>query len=653
MHSLMLTNSKAPATMQGPVRAPLQCVLESPMSSSTPATGSSNPFESTQTQPASATVVRKRVPLVILTALWGIPAVLSQIAPDSIAQFMFSGLLLPTLCGLALVGWWSFRTAVLPSHRVITAIAALGALGLPFLLSHKSVNFMVVLMYGVPYGVTAACVWLLLTGNGAQRVRFVGLIAIAVLTVIAISMVRVHGVTGAFQSEFDWRWNPSPEERLLARSTAGNGDSASANSASADSAETATLTLRAGDWSEFRGPSRHGAVQLADFQPDWKASPPKELWRQPVGPAWSSFCVVDGRVITQEQLGDQELVICRDVASGNVIWKHSSTSRFEEPVAGAGPRGTPTFSDGKLYIQGARGTIACLDAGNGKVIWERDVVKETGASIPEWGFSASPLVYQGRVTTFAGAEDKALITFDAVTGAVIWTAGSGKVSYCSPQISSVCNQEQMLFCTDKGVTAFEPATGTILWKHDWPTEGVARITQPAVLSNTDGTSDVVIGTGLGVGLRRIHVAKEGDTWNVTEKWTTTRCKPYFNDFVVRDDHLFGFDGTIFMCVQLSDGEVKWRARGYGSGQVVLVEPSGHLIILSETGDLAVVPANPQKHEEISRLHAIDGKTWNHPVVADGKLFARNGVEAVCYELSPGTPTPNTDDSASSEETTKD
>lgn len=600
------------------------------MSSTTPTTGSSNPFESTHTLPVSATVVRKRVPLVVLTALWGIPAVLSQIAPDSIAQFMFSGLLLPTLCGLVLLAWWSLRSAVPGSHRVITAIAAIAAMGLPFLVSHKSVNFMVVLMYGVPYGVTAACLWLLLTGNRAQRIRFAGLVAIAAVSVIAISMVRVHGVTGAFQSEFDWRWNPSPEERLLARSTSGG------VAASADPAESATLTLRAGDWSEFRGPSRDSAVQLADFQPDWKISPPKELWRQPVGPAWSSFCVVDGRVITQEQLGDQELVICRDVTSGNVIWKHSSTSRFEEPVAGAGPRGTPTFSDGKLYIQGARGTIVCLDASNGKVIWERDVVKETGASIPEWGFSASPLVYQGRVTTFAGAEDKALITFDAMTGEVIWSAGSGKVSYCSPQISSVCNQEQMLFCADTGVIAFEPSTGTILWKHDWPTEGIARITQPAVLSNSDGTSDIVIGTGLGVGLRRIHVAKEGDTWNVTEKWTTTRCKPYFNDFVVHEQYLYGFDGTIFMCVQLSDGEVKWRARGYGSGQVVLVEPSGHLIILSETGDIAVVPANPQQHTEISRLHAIDGKTWNHPVVADGKLFVRNGVEAVCYELSPVT-----------------
>ncbi len=633
--------------MPQPVRALLDRVLESPMSSSTPATGSSNPFESTQTQPISATLVRKRVPLAVLIALWGLPAVLSRIAPDSIAQFMFSGLLLPALCGLALLAWWSFRPAVPRSHRIITAIAALAALGLPFLVSHKSVNFMVVLMYGVPYGVTAACLWLLLTGNKAQRIRFVGLVTIAAMTVIATSMIRVHGVTGAFQSEFDWRWNPSPEERLLARSTSGAGDSASS-----EPAESATLTLRAGDWAEFRGASRDGAVQIADFQPDWKTSPPKELWRQPVGPGWSSFCVVDGRVMTQEQLGDQELVICREASTGKVLWKHSSTSRFEEPVAGAGPRATPTFADGKLYIQGARGTIACLDAGNGTVLWERDIVKETGASIPEWGFSASPLVYQGRVTTFAGAENKALITFDALTGDVIWTAGIGKVSYCSPQISSVCNQDQMLFCADTGVIAFEPATGKILWKHDWPTEGIARITQPAVLSNPDGTSDIVIGTGLGVGLRRIHVAKEGDTWNVTEKWTTTRCKPYFNDFVIHQEHLYGFDGTIFMCVQLSDGEVKWRARGYGSGQVVLVEPSGHLIILSETGDLAVVTADPNKHQEVSRLHAIDGKTWNHPVVSDGKLFARNGVEAVCYELAPGTPIPNTDSKAANEEPAK-
>lgn len=600
------------------------------MSTSTPASELPNPFAPGQVAPIASTFLRKRVPAGLLITLWCVPAVLSMVAPDSIGAFMFSRLLLPALCGLILFIWWCFQRAVPGKQRAIAALAAVAAIGLSVLLSHKSVNFMVIMMYGIPYGTTAACLWLIIAGN-VQSLRTAGLVTISALMIAGMSSLRVHGVTGEFQSEFDWRWNLSPEERLLAKSGAND-------TTSAQPAETTTWTLQPTDWAEFRGAARDGAVTVPDFQPDWKAAPPKELWRQQVGPGWSSFCVVDGHVITQEQLGENELVICRNAQTGAIVWKVSSASRFEEPVAGAGPRGTPTFSDGKLYVQGASGDLLCLEAATGKEIWKRNVVKETGASIPEWGFSASPLVYEGRVTTFAGAEKKGLITFDALTGEVLWTAECGKLSYCSPQISTIGTEAQMLFCSDTGLIALEPSTGKLLWNHEWPTGGVARITQPAVLPNADGTNDVLIGTGLGVGLRRIHVVKEGDAWKVSETWTTTRCKPYFNDFVIHEDHLYGFDGTIFMCVQLSDGEVKWRARGYGSGQVLLVKPSGHLIILSETGDLSVVAAKPDKHSEQSKIHAIDGKTWNHPIVAEGKLFARNGVEAVCFELGPSAST---------------
>lgn len=599
------------------------------MSSNAPASETPNPFTPGVAVSNSQIQIRRRVPIGILIVLWGIPAVIAAVASESIAAFMFSRLLLPALCGLTLLIWWCFRSHIPGTQRALAVAAALAALGLPFLLSHKSVNFMVILMYGVPYGTTAACLWLAFAGD-LNKVRTAGLMAISILTIAALSSLRVHGVTGEFQSEFDWRWNPSPEERLLAKANA----SAASNVESAPPSETSAWTLQPTDWAEFRGSVRDGSVVVPDFQPDWKSSPPKQLWRQSVGPGWSSFCVVDGHVITQEQLGENELIICRNSTTGDVVWKVATVSRFEEPVAGAGPRGTPTFVDGKLYVQGASGDLLCLEAATGREIWKRNVVKETGAKIPEWGFSASPLVHNGQVTTFAGADGKGLITFDANSGEVLWTAACGKLSYCSPQISSICNEEQMLFCSDTGLIAVEPATGKVLWSHEWPTGGIARITQPAVLANADGTSDVLIGTGLGVGLRRIHVSKESDAWKISESWTTTRCKPYFNDFVIHEGHLYGFDGTIFMCVQLTNGDVKWRARGYGSGQVLLVKPSGHLIILSETGDLSVVEAKPEKHTELSKIHAIDGKTWNHPVVADGKLFARNGVEMVCYELNP-------------------
>ncbi len=169
-----------------------------------------------------------------------------------------------------------------------------------------------------------------------------------------------------------------------------------------------------------------------------------------------------------------------------------------------------------------------------------------------------------------------------------------------------------------------------MWKHDWPTEGVARIVQPALL----GDSDVLVGTGMGVGTRRLSVAHDSDAWPIKEQWTSRQIKPYFNDLVVADDCLYGFDGNIFMCVGLDDGRVRWRNRGYGNGQVLLLVDQNLLLVLSEEGDAVLLEASPKAHKEVGRFKAIEGKTWNHPVIAHGKLLVRNGEEIACFALRP-------------------
>jgi outer membrane protein assembly factor BamB len=215
--------------------------------------------------------------------------------------------------------------------------------------------------------------------------------------------------------------------------------------------------------------------------------------------------------------------------------------------------------------------------------------------------------------------------------------------------------EQLLVATDLGLTSFDPTSGQVLWQHEWPTtkDQIARVTQPTVI----GDRDVLIGTGLGVGMRRIRVELRSDaerssampqgrsassearnstppgTWATEEIYTTRAIKPYFNDLVVYNSNAYGFDSAFFTCVGADDGQVRWRVRGYGSGQVLLLEDQGLLLITSEKGEVALVEANPARHVELARFQAIEGKTWNHPVVAHGKLFVRNGEEAAGFELA--------------------
>jgi outer membrane protein assembly factor BamB len=235
------------------------------------------------------------------------------------------------------------------------------------------------------------------------------------------------------------------------------------------------------------------------------------------------------------------------------------------------------------------------------------------------------------VTVFAGGEGKSLLGYDAASGGQPrWAAGSGLLSYCSPHLARLEGVEQVLIATEKGLTAFHPVRGKVLWEHDWPTQqGLARVVQPALV----GENDVLIGTGFTGGTRRVRIHHKKDGWSAEEVWTTRAINPYYNDMVVHKGHLYGFDGIFFTCVSLEDGTSKWRTRGYGNGQVLLLPDQDLLLVLSEKGQAALVEASLQGHRRLGRFQAIEGKTWNHPVVAGGKLFVRNGKEAACYQLT--------------------
>jgi outer membrane protein assembly factor BamB len=577
-------------------------------------------------QPTPA-VVRPRLwpAVVILALMWAVTVIPGFIGQLQGTPWHVFAMIWGAGGGAIAIGlWWLFASRVPWTDRLMIllffAVSSLAARPLSdpsFLYFNYGP-----ITRGLPLTTTVLVLWLLVTPALSWPVRRLGAVAALLLAWGYCDLVRLDGVWGDFKAEVHWRWEPTAEQKYIASI------SAKTAPAVAEAEGDKPLQLAPGDWPAFRGTNRDGRLTGVRIASDWYSHPPRKLWGHLIGPGWSSFAVVGHRIYTQEQRDQNEAVVCYDANTGVELWAHLDAVRFSETVAGPGPRSTPTFHEGKLYALGAKGVLNCLDPVTGKLKWSRNIVTDSGAEVPMWGFSSSPLVAQDVVTVFAGAPGKSVLGYHASSGESAWSAGEGTKSYCSPQLMHLGGVDQVVISTNKGLTAFEPADGKVLWQHDWSVEQAGRVAQPALV----GEGDLLIGTAM-VGARRVHVGHEGDGWTEGQVWETKDIKPYYNDLVVYQDHAYGFDGNFFTCVSLADGKSKWRARGYGNGQALLLADQGLLLILSEKGDVALVEATPDKHKELARFKAIEGKTWNHPVLAHGKLFVRNGEQVACFQIA--------------------
>ena len=259
-------------------------------------------------------------------------------------------------------------------------------------------------------------------------------------------------------------------------------------------------TATAAVWPGFRGPDRDGVIRGVRIETDWARSPPVELWRRPIGPGWSSFAVRGDLLYTQEQRGDDEIVACYSLSTGEPVWSHRDAARFWESNAGAGPRATPTLDSGRVYTLGATGILNALDARDGAVVWSRNAASDTGTKVPMWGFASSPLVVGRPRDRRRGRQARRLRPRHRQ--AALGRPGPRRQLQLAASRDALAALPQILLLSAAGATSVAPADGTVLWEYAWPG---AAIVQPALTA--DG--DVLISTGSASGRTR-HAPPRGD-----------------------------------------------------------------------------------------------------------------------------------------------
>ena len=465
--------------------------------------------------------------------------------------------------------------------------------------------------------------WLLLMGlwwalqrKGARLKR---LAAVAGGFALFFTVFRYDGsADGSAFPSLTWRWQEKVSLPELHSITGGT-------------SATPAAPEGAADMPRFLGAKGDGVLPEPDWQTDWRAHPPREVWRIQVGDGWSGFAVAGNRAITQEQRGEEECVTCYDLTTGKLLWSHADKARFDEAMGGIGPRATPTVDAAKsaVFAVGAGGRLNCLDLATGALRWKREVLDDTGAKTNlQWGKSASPLLVGDFVVCSGGEGGSSLIAYRQDAGGTAWQAGNDGGSYSSPVLMTLAGREQILNVNNGSVTGHDPATGAVLWRFDWP-GGFPKVGQPVQV--TPERFLVTSSYGLKGHLVEIKADAAG-RFSAGSIWSSSHPRTKFSSASVFATHAYASDEGTFCCIDLATGERGWREGRYGFGQHVRVGDEW-MLVQAEKGYVALVKANPEKLEEVSRLEALNAKTWNPPTLAGRWLLVRNDREAVCYEIA--------------------
>ncbi len=462
--------------------------------------------------------------------------------------------------------------------------------------------------------------WLLLLSRLRWRSRLMAGGIVIALILIASQLVRIQAVSGDLVPLLAWRW--APVKDALLTPTAPDGLPLKGNAE-----PRGGLNAGARDYPQFLGPTRDGVVHGLRLERDWEARPPREVWRREIGAGWSGFAIARGIAVTQEQRGGSEQVVAYELVSGRMLWSQADPTRFRSVIAGDGPRATPTLDRGRVYSLGSTGVLNCFDLASGERLWARNILLDNDAGLPVYGTASSPLVIEDRVVVSAGGPDnRSLVAYQRDTGEWLWGGGSNPAGYSSPILTTLAGMPQILIFNHAALVAHSPMDGRVLWEHPWP-EGTEKVSQPVSLPD----DRIFLSSGYGVGGKLIQVEAAPDGRLLARLiWETRRLKAKFTNVVHRDGFLYGLDDGVLVCLDLADGERRWKGGRYGHGQVILVNDL--LLVQGEEGEVLLVEAVPEGHHEIGRLPALVGKTWNHPALAGRYLLVRNDHEAACYEL---------------------
>ncbi|PYT18630.1 MAG: hypothetical protein DMG59_03345, partial [Acidobacteria bacterium] len=291
------------------------------------------------------------------------------------------------------------------------------------------------------------------------------------------------------------------------------------------------------------------------------------------------------------------------------------------------PRATPVYHEGLVYSLGANGDFYCLSAKTGKPRWSKNILTDNNTKNIHWAMSGSPLIVDDKViVTPGGTSGKSIVAYERLTGEPVWHSLNDRAGYTSPILATLAGQRQIVWISAERAVGLAVEDGTLLWEFPFPAQMDMNCSQPVIIDD----SNVLLSSSQGPGAALLEIKKDGDRYAVRSVWQNNRMKNKFNSSVLHQGYVYGLDEAILACIDPKTGELKWKGGRYGYGQLLLA--GGYLVVLTEEGELVLVRATPDAHQELARFPAVEGRTWNIPAIDNGLLLVRNASEMACFRI---------------------
>ena len=382
-------------------------------------------------------------------------------------------------------------------------------------------------------------------------------------------------------------------------------------------------TAEAADWPNWRGPNHNGVSNETGWVATWPKNGPKVLWKKSIGTGFCSIAVSNGRVYTMGNIKDNDILYCFEADTGKEIWKKSYPCPLFKKNHEGGPSATPTVDGDSVYTFSKNGDAIRFKAATGQVVWHKKLNKDLGFKHPTWYFASSPFIIDNMVILNAGTAGVALNKAD---GSVIWQNGKGAAGYSTAVPFTMDGKKCIALFAAKEMVALNPKTGKVLWKIPWKTSYDVNAADAVIEGNK-----IFLSSGYNKGCA-VYTFGPSD---FTEEWKNKKIRNHFNSSVLWKGYIYGVDdGKSITCLDFKTGEVKWTQSGFGKGSLMLAD--GKLIILSDKGKLAIAEVSPTGFKELASAQILPKKKcWTVPILANGRIYARNnpGGQLVCLDVS--------------------